>query len=89
MLVEWIKILGLDGEDPPWEEEPREIRAIACDGKRVVMVKVKDINREKWLAEVSIESCEEYDEEEDKTLEQNLGGVWVDLESLYQITVVY
>ena len=87
MLGEWIKLLGLDGVDPPWEGKPREIRGQISINGELVRIRVIDLIDCGKDVKALIEICKKADEE--VSLTENDSGGWVDTRELHQITILY
>lgn len=89
MITEWIKLLGLDGDDPPWEGEPRAIIGKFKSEKEVYIVRVIDIFMHDKYIEVFIEEYKENADEDIEDDDQKKKPFWVYKDALSQITVIY
>lgn len=87
MLAEWISLLGLDEDQPPWDGEPKEIRGKILIGGDEVRVKVIDLNDFGEAVEVYIEEFAVFDGE--VGLVNGFSSGWIDIRELENITVVY
>ena len=84
MLAEWISLLGLDGDQPPWDGEPRMIRAKTNINGEEICVRIINLLK---TSSGFIALIEEYSPIVET--ECRLGKVGVNLDKLKDISIIY
>lgn len=90
MLAEWIKLLGLDGGDPPWEGEPMAIRAkCKIDDDDDVMVRIVSIVKGEEGLIFRVQQIEYLYQDISAIAEAKRDTVIVTMDNLFEIILVY
>ena len=89
MLAEWISLLELDGDQPPWDGEPRMIRAKLKHNRETFRVNVTDLKTldNQIMVNIEYQQCNCDKKEPDKS--NGFRNRWVKVECLCEFVVTY
>lgn len=83
MLAEWISLLGLNEDQPPWDGEPREIRGKIQLREEMIPVRLVDIEGKGEHLKACVENMDNADGE------SCTNKIWVDIQDIFHPTLVY